>query len=72
MVYVHAAVELDELRRREKEQDTHPDPKIHAFMKVNAGHALSLVSEFRPTDVICLPVAACCERREPQGSRALG
>ena len=35
---VHAAVELEELRRREKEQDMHPDPKIHAFMKVNADY----------------------------------
>lgn len=33
---MHAAVELDELRRLEKEQDIHPDPKIHAFMKVRA------------------------------------
>jgi hypothetical protein len=36
VVVVRSAVELDELRRREKEQDTHPDPKIHAFMKVHA------------------------------------
>lgn len=36
-------MELDELRRREKEQDTHPDPKIHAFMKVCADHRSNLL-----------------------------
>lgn len=42
MKLAHAAVELEELRRREKEQDTHPDPKIHAFMKVQADRRFNL------------------------------
>jgi hypothetical protein len=63
----HAAVELEELRRREKEQNVQPDPKIHAFMKVHIAAQLDCCAS-TPLNKSTLHVPDCTHLTNPQQS----